>query len=511
MISTSIKLDGEQEFKKQLGDVNSGLKTLQSDLKLTTAEFKGQANSLDALEAKDRILNDLKEQQAEKVRTLEKALQDVGEVYKDQPKKIDEYKRSLNNAKAELLKLEDELKDNAKYMKEARDSTDKTAKSIDEFGKAVQKAEDGGGSGGLQSFVDALGDLKGAVMGGVIVGGVSAAAGAILEVVDATEEYRKVMGSLETSSQRAGYTADETAETFGRLFSVMGDYDAAKEATVQLQSLGLSQEKLNVLTDQTIGAWTALGGAAPIETLAESIAQTISAGEATGAFSDILVNAGLSEDYFNERLGECNTKTERANQVMDTLAKEGMAELGQGWIDLNDDIVKTNEAQAKYDEAQARLADTVLPAKIWLTELATEGWDVLNNSIQTVIDLWNKAVDLFNKEKDLRQNGFFVSEKDRMAAYGYEAYYTEDGLLRYREAGTTGALAGSNVSEGRAATAQDLENAVNAASYRSAGETHRSGSATVVMELDGLEVGRAIVPYVNEENRANPEVVSDPL
>ena len=508
MISTSIKLDGEQEFKKQLGDVNSKLRTLRSDLQLTTAEFKGQANSLEALEAKDRVLNDMKEQQIEKINALEEALKQVGEVYKDQPKKIDEYQRSLNTAKAELLRLNDELKDNARYMDEARKSADHTADSIDEFGKAVDKADGSSGGGGLKGLVDSLGALKGMIAGGVVVAGVKELAGGIIEIVDATEEYRKAMGTLEESGRRAGYTAEETAEVFGLLHSVMGDTQAATEAAAQLQALGLSQKDLMELTYQTIGAWTALGRAAPIESIAEHTMQTVNAASATGTFSDILVNCGLSEEYFNEQMEQCNTQTERANLVMATLAKEGMAELGQGWMELNDDIVRTNETQAEYEAAQARLAEVLLPAKLWLTELATEGWGVLTDSILTAMDAFREAEQLFAKESALRKDGFFVSHEDRMAAYGYESYYNEDGLLRYRQ--VEDSIAASDVSEGRPASAQDVYNAA-AAGYASAGETRRGGNITTVIQVDGREIARTTQPYLEELNKSNPEVVSDPL
>ncbi len=65
-ISTSIKLDGEQEFKKQMSSVNSELKTLKSEMALVTSEFKGQENSVDALTDKNRILRQQYDQQAEK-------------------------------------------------------------------------------------------------------------------------------------------------------------------------------------------------------------------------------------------------------------------------------------------------------------------------------------------------------------------------------------------------------------------------------------------------------------
>ena len=79
-ISTSIKLDGEQEFKKQMSSVNSELKTLKSEMALVTSEFKGQANSVDALTDKNRILRQQYAQQAEKVRALQQAVADSTEV-----------------------------------------------------------------------------------------------------------------------------------------------------------------------------------------------------------------------------------------------------------------------------------------------------------------------------------------------------------------------------------------------------------------------------------------------
>ena len=55
-ISTRITLDGEQEFKQQMGAVNRELKNLSSEMKLLEAEFKGQANSVEALTKKDELL-----------------------------------------------------------------------------------------------------------------------------------------------------------------------------------------------------------------------------------------------------------------------------------------------------------------------------------------------------------------------------------------------------------------------------------------------------------------------
>ena len=111
-ISTSIKLDGEQEFKKQMASVNSEMKNLKSEMALATAEFKGQANSMEALTAKGQILRREQEQQAEKVRALERAVSDAAEAYGEADSRTDAYKRQLNYARAALADLNGEIQDN---------------------------------------------------------------------------------------------------------------------------------------------------------------------------------------------------------------------------------------------------------------------------------------------------------------------------------------------------------------------------------------------------------------
>ena len=66
VISTSIKLDGEAEFKKQMSNVNSELKTLRTEMAYSEEAFKGQANTMEALTEKDRLLRKESEQQEEK-------------------------------------------------------------------------------------------------------------------------------------------------------------------------------------------------------------------------------------------------------------------------------------------------------------------------------------------------------------------------------------------------------------------------------------------------------------
>ena len=98
VISTSIKLDGEAEFKKQMSNVNSELKTLRTEMAYSEEAFKGQANTMEALTAKDKLLRKEIEQQEEKVRALEQAVSDASEAYGDNDKRTDSWRQSLNKA-----------------------------------------------------------------------------------------------------------------------------------------------------------------------------------------------------------------------------------------------------------------------------------------------------------------------------------------------------------------------------------------------------------------------------
>ena len=73
-ISTKLAIEGESEYRSSLARINGELKNLRSTLKLAESEFKGNANSVEALIAKGKALNDLFEKQKEKVKNAESAL-----------------------------------------------------------------------------------------------------------------------------------------------------------------------------------------------------------------------------------------------------------------------------------------------------------------------------------------------------------------------------------------------------------------------------------------------------
>lgn len=511
MISTSIKLDGEAEFKKQLSGVNNQLKNLNSDMRLVTEEFKGQANSLDALTAKDRVLTNQVEQQTEKVRALEQALQEASEAYGENDKRVDGYYQSLNRAKAELAKMQRELQDNNRYLDEARHSADRAATSIDGFGREVAQVEDGtaGFKNTLGGIIGDLGKLKGAIVGGAAVGALKELGGAILEVEENTREYRQIMSGLTAAGEAAGIAAEDTAARYLLLQGVMGDTQAAAEATAQLQTLQASEEQLNEATISVIGAWTKLGRAAPIESIAESISQTVAASQATGAFSDILMATGQNEDEFNAKLAETTDASARLDLVLQTLAATGMKDLGNSYLDTNASAIQANQTQERLNASWAALGETLAPVA-----------DLLRNGIATAVDFATEKVDdaIVAVQELNRWWGETRRSLSEMSQWNagdvWNALTTVPGLeSQNRAASVTGGLTGAELREQnlRAADIVSAQQAAGRSATNAADAMASRGSITTVINVDGREIARATQPYLREENQANPEVVSDTL
>lgn len=542
-IATRLTLEGEKEYKKELGEVNQEIGLLSDKMKRADAEFRGQANSIEALTTKNDLLREAQQKQIDKIAKLQTAIEDCGEAYGENDEAVMRFKRQLEKAETDLIYLNDELSSNERYLDEARTSADKCAKSIDEYGKQVKdaaKATDdfngaGGGKGGIGDLIGQLGSLKKMLVGGAVVAGLKATSDAIIGIVDETEEYRKIMGTLETSSQAAGYTAEQTAESYEYLYGVLGDTQTAATTVANLQAIGLAQGDLRDMIDSVIGAWATYGDSIPIDGLAESVNETIQAGQVTGTFADVLNWAGVSEDEFNAKLAAANDSTERAQIVLNQLANQGLPETAKAWRDANEDVVAYNESQMKLDEAMGQLGETLAPVAAGLKDVFAEGvyaaadavaW--LIEKIQTAINWLKDLNDRISNSKEWKE--FTAAESTPASDYQalldsykidgshasglyrvpYDGYVAE--LHRGERVLTSGEADAYNALEryggaGRTMTAQDfrasLAQAVNAMAAM-----NRDMKVTVVstMNVNGKEFYRETIEDLRTVNRSTPEV-----
>lgn len=364
-----FKADGTVDFKRSLQEVNSSIQENRTAFKLAQSQWDENTKSADKLRDKQEYLAKQTEDYSDKVKLLKRELQELENAEERNEDAINKKKSQLNQAKTSLNNYEKGLKAVEQELKDGADKAKQYAKNIEEFGEKTEKAAD--------------------KMSGVSTAAAGVLAG-VTALVPATEEYRKIMGSLEVSSEMAGYTAEQTEETYKSLFGVLGDDQSAATTTANLQALGLSQEQLNQIVNGTVGAWAKYGDSIPIDGLAEAINETVKVGTVTGTFADVLNWAGTSEDAFNEKLAACETESERANLIMQELANQGLMQAGEQWKENNKNLVEGNEATAEMQEATAELAETIAPLITELTELAAGllgKFNDLPESVQAVIGI----------------------------------------------------------------------------------------------------------------------------
>lgn len=279
-IGAIISLDGEKEYRQAIANINKAQAVLRSEMKLCQTEFEGNANSLEALQKKQDILNRQYEEQEKRVATLRGALQDAEEQYGSNSKQVQDWQIKLNNAQVELVRLDKEVQANQSLLYEAQTSFSGTARSIDEYGKAVQRSEQSletvphateQMSRSIDDMEDSLEDgedsalsfsdvLKANLASEMLVGGLKVIAGQTKEIVTGMFEFgtegQKAMNSFAVKTGTAREEMDKFDDTMKSVYSNnFGDSmeDIADTMSVIKQNLqGISAKNLQEVSEYAI-------------------------------------------------------------------------------------------------------------------------------------------------------------------------------------------------------------------------------------------------------------------
>lgn len=220
--------------------------------------------------------------------------------------------------------------------------------------------------------------------------GVAAMGAALLANVSATEEYRNQQAMLITAFESAGASAETAKTTYNDLYRVMGDSDAATEAAQSLARLTSDEKALGEYTTILTGIWGEYGKGMPIETIAEAVTETAAAGVVTGDLSRALVEAGVNEDAFNEKLAACNTEAEREKLIRETLI--GLYADSAATFEANNaQILAQRDAQAALQEKLAELCAALAPV---MTAFTAFGAEVLAMVAPYIADIAERLIPL---------------------------------------------------------------------------------------------------------------------
>lgn len=333
---------------KVVNDLGTQINNTTAEINRLQAEMGGiSTETTQAVSAFDRL--------SQKISQQESDLKGLKQAYSNAVLEFGDGSSEAKQFASQIEKLSTELKQSRSAMQDAADAADKLDRSLDDAGNEAKEAS------------SAFGDVFSADM---LSDGIQSVVSGIADLVESTSEYRRIMASLEVSSQKAGYTAEQTAQSYQQFYSVLGDEQSSATALSNLQALGLSQEDLTKMIDGTIGAWATYGDSIPIDSLAEAVNETIRTSKVTGTFADVLNWAGTSEDEFNASLENANSETERANLVLKELSRQGLVSAAEEWRNTNSAIVETNKASSDLNDALARAGDALSPMVAKVKEFA---------------------------------------------------------------------------------------------------------------------------------------------
>ena len=347
-IKSQIILEGEKEYRAACKGINTSLREIGSEMKLATAEFGDNAESIEALTRKQEILQKQLDEQAKKAKAAEDALKKMREGGIDPTDPA--YKKmqtNLNNTEAEMVKVQKELDDTSKKLKSSKVDWESVGDTVGKVGKAI-------GAG-----VAAMGAAIGA------------AAGAFLGLAESTREARKNMGKLEAGFTTAGHSAEDAKNTYTELYGILGDDGQATEAAAHLAQLTNNEQELATWTDIATGVYATFGDSLPIENLTEAANETAKTGQITGGLADALNWAGVSEDEFQSKLDACTSEQERQALITETL--NGLySDAAEAYREVNGDIIEAQKATASLNSAMAALGAIAEPIVTKLKQLAAE-------------------------------------------------------------------------------------------------------------------------------------------
>ena len=107
-----------------------------------------------------------------------------------------------------------------------------------------------------------------------------------------------------------------------------------------------------------------------IESLADSLQETLATGEATGQFGELLDRLGIGAENFSEGLAMCTTEVQKQDYALNALVGGPLKGAYEGWRESNQALVENRNAAMDVELELARLAELLVPLITQLTNFA---------------------------------------------------------------------------------------------------------------------------------------------
>ena len=354
----TVEIGGDtQPLNKALKDVSKTASSLNSELRVIDKLLKLDPTNTTLLAQKQEVLAKSIENTTKKLNILKaaqeqaKAQLERGEIGADQYRALERQVISTENS---LNRLQNEAQ--------------QTDEAFDKMGNAAQKSEK---------------DMKSLSVGGVALGTVlgnvatkllefaGSAVTFLTDAVEETKEFRSDLSKLEQNAKAAGTGIGDVTDDLEYFVAITDETDSSVEALSNLLQAGFTGETLTDVVNNLSGAVVAFPDTLKIESLADSLQETLATGEATGQYGELLERLGVNLEDFNAGLQKCTTSAEKQQYAIDILSKNGMADLNAQYKEANADLIAYSTSQTRYMETLSKVGTAMQPVMTAFTDIKT--------------------------------------------------------------------------------------------------------------------------------------------
>jgi phage-related minor tail protein len=401
----TIKIGGDTTgLDKALKETNKKSRELESELKAVDKALKLDPNNVTLVKQKQDLLKDSVKETKSKLDVLKEAQSQVTAQYKKGEIDAGQYRafqRELETTKSKLSSLKDEKKNIhviGTAFKEAKDKVEPVIKKVEKVGSVI-----GGATGKAVKFTATLGKIDTAMIGKAADGfkkytqtigvGLAAVTTALAANVETSREWNSDMTKLKTNAETSGNDFDFMKSKMQDLVAITGESDSSIEALSNLMAVGFSDEQMTPAINALSGAVEKFPDTLKIESLSDSLQETLATGAATGQFSELIGRMGDSVDDFNAGLQNCTSEAERQQYALDWLANSGLSEINDEYQSANKSTLDYERASFELQDALASLGTAFTPVMAGAKGMAA---DFLTKSLPAVQKLSGGFTKLFD-------------------------------------------------------------------------------------------------------------------
>ncbi len=345
----------EQKYRNNIERLSASMDVLDAEMRKVSAKYADNAESAELSAAKTELLTQKISLQYDKIDNLKAALEEAAENYGSNAVETLRWEKELNNAEAELYKLNGQLKNNTEQIEDTTTATEDAGQSMGNLGDVVNGLTSKLGiqlPDGMKQSMNAMGSLDASSL--ALAGGFAAVATAIVKaekaLISMTKEAASNADDLLTLASVTGMTTDSVQELnyMADLTDVSMDRikDSLKETTNKMQEAAAG-------TGDAYDAYQRLGveitnADGSLRSAQDVFYDTI---DALGEIKNQTERDALAMDLMSESAQELNPLIDLGGEKMRAYAQEAH---DMGYV-LDNDALKSLQG---VDDAYSRLQNT---------------------------------------------------------------------------------------------------------------------------------------------------------